>query len=69
MLYAGCVNLKNLPNLNFNKMMMMMMMMMIFFAIMMKTVASRLQNIFILGPEYKDDAIFMTKMTKISQNR
>ena len=25
MLYAGCVNLKNLPNLNFNKMMMMMM--------------------------------------------
>ena len=28
MLYAGCVNLKNLPNLNFNKMMMMMMMMM-----------------------------------------
>ena len=22
MLYAGCVNLKNLPNLNFNKMMM-----------------------------------------------
>ena len=27
MLYAGCVNLKNLPNLNFNKMMMMMMMM------------------------------------------
>ena len=25
MLYAGCVNLKNLPNLNFNKMMMMIM--------------------------------------------
>ena len=25
MLYAGCVNLKNLFNLNFNKMMMMMM--------------------------------------------
>ena len=28
MLYAGCVNLKSLPNLNFNKMMMMMMMIM-----------------------------------------
>ena len=26
MLYAGCVNLKTLPNLNFNKMMMMIMM-------------------------------------------
>ena len=26
MLYVGCVNLKNLLNLNFNKMMMMMMM-------------------------------------------
>ena len=28
MLFAGCINLKNLLNLNFNKMMMMMMMMM-----------------------------------------